>query len=173
MNDNAQALVDSAIRNFMDLYDNDEYGPYLGEISQFDDTRYSLILKNAIMDFNASTINPSEFTIDTFPYTDINANNALEHAFCIQYIKHLILSYTEQPNIDGSVSTAYMARRDYSSLWATALGFKQDSFKQAMRAYNKKQVQNQGNTVMVGYSSRFSTDSRYRRPVPRQYGYYN
>lgn len=173
LNDNAQALVNSAMRNFMDLYDNDNYGPYLGEISRFNDERYPLILKNAVMDFNSSTISPSEHTIDTFPYTDIIANNALEHAFCVNFIKHLILSYTEQPSVEGSISTAYMKRNDYANLWSTALDSKKDAFKQSMKAYNKRLVQNQGNIVMIGYSSRFAMDTRYRRPIPRQYGYYS
>lgn len=119
-----KAIVESVWMRFADLYDSTLGGPHLQEYFQtrFGRGRMAQLLGVAVGRLNSVAQPHGTYSLDAernpFPYAQWGP--MLEQGLYVETIKHLIRSYTEQPDAMGIV-TARMDRRDYTDRWRAVL----------------------------------------------------
>ena len=167
----AQDIIAEVKERFSDLYDNDDFGTWLAEGSNFDDTRFTVLMEHAVQKVNSSMMWIGSFNVENYPFDIVPFYTALRCALLMECIKHFITSYTEDPDV-SSASSPHAVRRDYKSRWESTLSIYKDDFADASRGLNRCLVQSNGigTKVLVGFSSRYANNPRYRRPTPRTWG---
>lgn len=117
-------IVESVYMRFADLFDSPLGGPHLQVYFQtrFGRGRMAQLLKVAVGRLNSVAQPHGTYTLDpqVQPYPYQQWGSLLEQGLYIETIKHLIRSYTEQPDATGVV-TARMDRRDYTDRWRAVL----------------------------------------------------
>lgn len=119
-----KGIVESTYIRFADLFDSPEGGPHLQVYfqSRFGRERMAQLLGIALGRLNTIAQPRTVYTLDAnakpFPYAQWGP--LLEQALYIECLKHLIRSYTEQPETMGTV-VARLDRRDYMSRWQSIL----------------------------------------------------
>lgn len=119
LNESTKLLVEQASWFFADLFDSTTGGPWLNENFQthFDYDRMAFLLRQATMKFNVTGWPVTQYGVGrddkAIPanYTDL-----ILWGTKLEAIRHLIASYTEQPDF-RNMATTYTDRRDYSQRW--------------------------------------------------------
>ena len=119
-----KAIIESAYIRFADLFDSPYGGPHLQVYfqSHFNRNRMAQLLQIALNRLNTISQPHMSYSLDPaakpFPYEQWGG--LLDQALYIECLKHLIRSYTEQPEAQG-VNVARLDRRDYMQRWQTVL----------------------------------------------------
>jgi hypothetical protein len=118
-----QDIIQMTWGRFADTFDSPGGGPHLQTYFQtnFSMGRLAQLLNLAIGRLNIVAQPQQTYTLTTtgaFPYAQWGP--LLEKALYVETLKHLIRSYTEQPNIDG-VTVTMAERRDYTDRWTNVL----------------------------------------------------
>ena len=121
-----KVVVESVYSRFADLFDSPYGGPHLQVYfqSRFGRGRMAQLLKIAVGRLNNISQPHQTYGLDgppvgaQFPFARWGA--LLEQALYIETVKHLIRSYTEQPDAPG-VGLARLDRRDYTNRWREVL----------------------------------------------------
>jgi hypothetical protein len=119
-----KAIIESAWIRFADLFDSPNGGPHLQVYFQarFNRGRMAQLLQIAVNRLNTVSQPHMYFTLDptqgAFPYQQWGG--LLDELLYIECLKHLIRSYTEQPQAEG-VGIARLDRRDYMDRWMRVL----------------------------------------------------
>lgn len=119
LNESTKLLVEQASWFFADLFDSTTGGPWLQENFQthFTYDRMAFLLRQATMKFNVTGWPVTRYGVGrddkAIPanYTDL-----ILWGTKLEAIRHLIASYTEQPDF-RNMATTYTDRRDYSQRW--------------------------------------------------------
>ena len=131
LNDDAIATVDKVMLQFADMFDNDEFGPFIKEFTNFGRDRYVQLLDLAIGDVElVCGLTGLNWNADTYPYRIGVANRAITIALTIEVIRHFLRSYVEIPDT-GRVGAPDVVRRDYLSRWQGLLNDYQNQLKDA------------------------------------------
>jgi len=131
LDDNAIEVVDLTMHQFADLFDNDDFGPFIQEFTEFDKDRYAEFLELAIGDVELVVgITGLMWGVNHFPYNSVIAKRCLVLALTIEIIRHLCRSYVEIPDT-GRVGAPDVVRRDYLSRWQGLLNDYQNQLKDA------------------------------------------
>lgn len=131
LDSDARSVVDSVRNGFADLFDNDEFGPFIKEFTDFDNDRYAQLLEFAIGDVEIIVgIGGLNWREGTYPYSMGSARRCLTLALTIEVIRHLMRSYVEIPDT-SRVGAPDVVRRDYLSRWQGLLNDYQQQLKDA------------------------------------------
>jgi hypothetical protein len=129
-----KGVVESVMALFSDAFDSPLGGPHIQVYFQthFGRGRVAQLLHRAMGRLN--TIAQPHTTYAPVPGQGIREfplerwGSLLVQSLYVEVIKHLIRSYTEQPD-NRNVSVAYLDRRDYAQRWASVLQSEQEDLK--------------------------------------------
>ena len=131
LDDKACEVVDLAMEQFADMFDNDDFGPFIQDFTEFDKDRYASFLELAIGDVEIAVgITGLMWGVNTFPYSNMVAKRCIVLALTIEMIRHLMRSYVEIPDT-SRVGAPDVVRRDYLSRWQGLLNDYQNQLKDA------------------------------------------
>lgn len=116
----ARDIADLIMSEFGDLFDNDQFGPFVEEFTPFGADRIADLMDVAMGNLALLVKVQVSWTIDTFPYTRPVPRAALRLSLTVELIRHLIRTYVEIPNI-SSVGAPIADRRDYLERWKGVL----------------------------------------------------
>lgn len=129
LTDEAKAVVDYTCNYFADQFDNNEFGPFIEEVSYFNKDRVSSVLEYAINDVMAYCLSPyAEWSLVSYPYKHNFAKGCLQIAMIIEVIRHYIISYVEIPDT-SRLGAPDVIRRDYLDRWKGVLQDYQNQLK--------------------------------------------
>ncbi|QDF18594.1 hypothetical protein SEA_PUPPER_108 [Gordonia phage Pupper] len=121
--------------HFADLFDSTAGGPWLQENFQthFNYERIAFLLGQAVMKFNVLAYPVTNYgvTRDDKSIPE-NFQALMVWAGKLEVIRHLMLSYTEQPEF-RNMSTTYTDRRDYAQRWKAMLDEEKPEFEKAVK----------------------------------------
>lgn len=129
----ARKVVSDVCAFFADCFDNDEWGPFLGELTGFGPERVAGFLDLAVGQLSTYIPVPGLFsnrTAENFPYSNPGLAYALEISLEICVIEHLVRSYVEMPDT-SRVGAPDVVRRDYMTRWQGLLNDLKDKLKRA------------------------------------------
>lgn len=128
-----QDAVNLVMDMFGDLFDNNDYGPFLGEFTKFGKDRVSELVPLAVGDICNSIAIPqvANYSVDTYPYTTPSWFYTLDLSLCVEVMSHLMRSYVEIPDT-SRVGASDVVRRDYLTRWQSLLNDYQDRLKKAL-----------------------------------------
>lgn len=150
--DDMKQVVERVWFRFADLFDSPGGGPNLETYfqSHWSRGRMAQLLGVAVGRLNTMAQPYMTFTVDgrngsKFPLHQWGS--LLETALYIEAVKHLVRSYVEQPEFQGTGSVARVDRRDYMSRWQSILDTEEnmfvgqlDSFKISMMGLGRPKV---------------------------------
>jgi hypothetical protein len=135
MSEENKVLIEQCSWFFADLFDSTTGGPWLQENFQthFGFERMAQLLGQAVMKFNVIgyPITNYGITPDAAP-VPANFSAILLWGFKLEVIRHLMRSYTEQPNYPNATIT-WTDRRDYVKRWQDILDEEKDDYLRAVK----------------------------------------
>lgn len=127
----ALEIVDSVMLQFADMFDNNEFGPFIKEFTNFGRDRVAQLFDLAIGDVElVCGLTGLNWSASSYPYNSGVARRALSLALTIEVIRHFLRSYVEIPDT-GRVGAPDVVRRDYLSRWQGLLNDYQNQLKDA------------------------------------------
>lgn len=119
-----KAVIESAWVRFADLFDSPHGGPHLQVYFQtrFGRGRMAQLLQIAVNRLNTVAQPHTTYSLDmeSNPFPFAKWGGLLEQLLYIEAIKHLIRSYTEQPDAQF-INVSRLDRRDYFNRWQEVL----------------------------------------------------
>jgi hypothetical protein len=141
LSEESRLMVEQASWFFADLFDSTTGGPWLNENFQthFDYDRMAFLLRIATMKFNVLGYPVTSYRVEQGGGTAIPANytDLLLWGTKLEAIRHLITSYTEQPNF-ANMATTYTDRRDYAQRWQAVLQEEKPDYEKAVKTAKRK-----------------------------------
>jgi hypothetical protein len=135
LREDSKLIVEQASWFVADLFDSTTGGPWLAENFQthFDYERIAFLVSQAVMRFNVLGFPVTNYGVDVGSATiPANFSALMIWATKLEIIRHLILSYTEQPTFQ-SVQTTFTDRRDYAQRWQAVLAEEKPDFEKAVK----------------------------------------
>ena len=135
LREDAKLLVEQSSWYFADLFDSTAGGPWLAENFQthFDYERIAFLVGQAVMRFNVLGFPVTNYGVDVgSALIPENFSPLMVWATKLEIIRHLIVSYTEQPTFQ-SVQTTFTDRRDYAQRWQGVLAEEKPDYEKAVR----------------------------------------
>ena len=130
----AKVIIEQVSWFFGDLFDSTAGGPWLQENYQthFSYERIAQLSSQAIMKINLLGYPITNFGVSVDdPKIPKNFSSLTVWATKLECIRHLALSYTEQPDF-RNMQTTYSDRRDYSQRWQAILEEEKPDFQKAV-----------------------------------------
>lgn len=114
---NIDPAVDAAWLKLEDCFDSEFGGPWLRDqtFRVFDKTKMRSLAPETLLMIN-ETMPYTDHTLDNYPYEEGSANALFAQGLLVSTIRHLMRSYTEQPEPVSS-PVAYMSRLKYQQAW--------------------------------------------------------
>lgn len=153
LNDGEKSVARIVSYMFEDLYDSVEGGPHLKEEFQ---THFGNETIARCMELAMSWINTT-----SQPYTNYNIGlgtgprfpaenySILIRGTYLEVIKHLIRSYTEMPDMQGSPGVSFYDRSKYSDRWRAILNDEKDDYLKAVRSFKRSLLGLGGGALLV------------------------
>lgn len=136
LGDDTKLIVEQSSWFFADLFDSTTGGPWLQENFQthFNYERIAALMAHAVVKMNAIG-----FPVTAYGVT-VEAGNPIPEDFTglatwgtkLEIIRHLIRSYTEQPDF-RNMATTYTDRRDYAQRWQEVLQEEKPEYEKAVK----------------------------------------
>lgn len=127
----AREVVDLVRDQFADMFDNDDFGPFIQEFTNFGKDRYAEFLELAVGDVElVVSLTGLMWGVNSFPYSSVIARRCITLALTIEIIRHLMRSYVEIPDT-ARVQAPDIVRRDYLTRWQGLLNDYQGQLKDA------------------------------------------
>lgn len=132
-----QGVIESVWVKFADLFDSPYGGPNLQVYFQthFGRNRLAQLLVTALQRLNTVSSPHASHEIggQSFPFAEWGG--LLIDALYIETIKHLIRSYTEQPEVILGTTFSRVDRRDYMNRWEQVLAMETPTFESDLKRY--------------------------------------
>lgn len=135
LSDKGKLMVEQASWFFADLFDSATGGPWLQENFQthFDYDRMAFLMRIATMKFNVLGYPITSYGVSpTDKAVPDNLTDLLLWGTKLEAIRHLITSYTEQPEF-RNMATTYTDRRDYAQRWQQVLADEKPDYEKAVK----------------------------------------
>jgi hypothetical protein len=152
MREDAKLLVEQATWFFADLFDSTTGGPWLNENFQthFDYNRIAFLMGQAVMKLNVVGQPITRYGVEVGdPKVPGNFVQLSLWATKLEVIRHLIMSYTEQPAYPNTATT-YTDRRDYADRWRAVLEEEQPELKAAIKMAKRSLLSLGRGSLLVG-----------------------
>lgn len=139
--DGVEGVADQVWTRIEDLFDSEIGGPWLRDmtLAKFDQTKIIQLVPDAMIDINYTYQPALNYDIDNYPYADSNANAILVLALELATIRHLIRSYTEQPDQINS-AVGYFDRKRYQEAWAKVYDLESKRFLAILAQWKRGQL---------------------------------
>lgn len=152
MRDDTKLLVEQASWFFADLFDSTTGGPWLNENfqSHFDYNRIAFLMQQALMKVNVTGYPVTSYGVSPDdPKIPANFSQLTLWATKLEAIRHLIVSYTEQPDF-RNMQTTYTDRRDYADRWRAVLEEEKPEFTSAVKMAKRGLLRLGRGSLLVG-----------------------
>lgn len=136
-------IANDAWEKFEDAFDSEEGGPWLRDmtLAYFNKTKMENFIDDALIVINfqnpETSFTISEFVSEIAPVSKTSSAPILTQALVLQIIRHLMRSYTEQPNPVGA-AISWHDRRDYLQRWKEVYATEQEVFKQMLALWKRQ-----------------------------------
>lgn len=134
-----RAIIESVWIKFADLFDSPYGGPNLQIYVQthFGRNRLAQLMPSALQRLNSASTPHATFALagTDFPFADWGG--LLAQSLYIEVLKHLIRSYTEQPEAVLATQITRFDRRDYMDRWQAILNMEMAEFERDLTRYRK------------------------------------
>jgi hypothetical protein len=168
-----QTCLDLAWLKIEDGFDSMPGGPYLLDITkqQFSTQKAALLFPFAMARINYTIPNPAgpTFDLNTFDY---NGNHVLfAQALVLEIILHLMRSYVEMPQPEGTGNITWLSRMDYKMRWEEMYKLEEEQFINWLRVFKRSQL-NLGRTKgVLHFKAGRLMPLPMRSRVPRTFGW--
>jgi hypothetical protein len=144
-------IVEAVWVRFADLYDSPNGGPHLQTYlqSHFGRNRLAQLMRQAVGRLNVIAQPHSTYGLD-LPFDFVRYGYVLEQSLYIETVKHLVRTYTEQPEVILGTSISRMDRRDYMTRWASVLEMEEDDYKRIISGFKLDHMGLGNVRVLVG-----------------------
>jgi len=136
LSEESRLLVEQASWFFADLFDSTTGGPWLNENFQthFTYDRMAFLLRIATMKFNVLGYPVTSYRVEQGGGSGIpeNYTDLILWGTKLEAMRHLITSYTEQPDF-RNIATTYTDRRDYMTRWQSVLADEKPDYEKAVK----------------------------------------
>lgn len=114
----ADEAIDQCWLKLEDCFDSEIGGPWLRDmtLAVFDKSKINGFIPEALMDINQQ-MPITDYNVDSFPYAANDGTAVMAEGLLLATIRHLMRSYTEQPDIMNS-PVAFMDRKRYQQAWS-------------------------------------------------------
>ena len=137
-------IADAAWRKIEDCFDAEDEGPWLRDMSlnYFNKHKMEQFIDEALFDINQQHP-PTGLTIGAFAYKQGDATFAnadlplIAQGVFICVVRHLMRSYTEQPNPVGA-QIAWHDRRDYLQRWQTVYAIEKEQYMRMLALFKRR-----------------------------------
>jgi hypothetical protein len=115
----SDVAVDMAWLKFEDCFDSEDGGVWLRDMTmaRFDKDKIKAFVPTVLMEINAQMPQTS-YTESTYPYNVNDGNALMAQGLLVETIRHLMRSYTEQPDVMNS-PVGFFDRKRYQQAWAS------------------------------------------------------
>jgi hypothetical protein len=168
----ADEAVSRAWDKLENCFDSDQGGPWLRDmtLSRFDRDTLSRFVPDVLLEINTQTPQ-TDFTLEGYPFL-LNDGGALFSTglFCAA-IRHLMVSYTEQPDVMGS-QVSHFDRRRYQQAWKAIYDVEWPRYEKLLAMFKAKSY-NLTNAAMLvsNKSGRFRYNGIRTRYSGRSWGW--
>ena len=140
--------VDSAWSRLEDCFDSEDGGPWLRDMTmaRFDKSRMRQFTGDVFFDIN-NQMPRTNFTPDGFNYGKFDGLAVVAQGLLTHSIRHLMRSYTEQPDILNS-PVGYADRKRYYDTWAQQYQIESQRYDRMLELY-KRNFFDQGTRMLV------------------------
>lgn len=152
MREDAKLLVEQATWFFGDLFDSTTGGPWLTENFQthFDYNRIAFLMGQGLMKLNVIGYPVTSYGVGIDdPKIPGNFAQLTLWATKLEVIRHLIMSYTEQPAYPNTATT-YTDRRDYAERWRAVVEEEKPEFTSAVKMAKRSLLRLGRGSLLVG-----------------------
>ena len=132
-----QGVIESVWVKFADLFDSPYGGPNLQVYVQthFGRNRLAQLLVTALQRLNTASSPHATYEFGGISFPFASWGGLLVDALYIEVLKHLIRSYTEQPEAVLGTTVSRLDRRDYMDRWKSVLDMETEAFKSDLSKY--------------------------------------
>lgn len=144
----ADAAVDAAWKRLEDCFDSEQGGPWLRDMTmaRFDRDKLKEFIPDVFLEVN-SAMPQTNWTLDNFAWEANDGSALFSLGLLCAAIRHLMRSYTEQPDTMNS-QVGYFDRRRYQQAWNAIYQIEQPRFADLLKLYKAHQW-NTGASVLV------------------------
>jgi hypothetical protein len=134
-----KTIIEAVWVRFADLFDSPFGGPHLQVYIQtrFGRQRMAQLLNDALGTLNAASAPHASYALGGQDFPMIEWGTLLSESLYIEVIKHLIRSYTEQPEVILGQAVSRLDRRDYLNRWQEILNMETADFERDLGRYRK------------------------------------
>lgn len=165
----ATPALDLAWTKLTDCFDSSNGGPWLKDmtLSHFGKDKLADFLPEVLLEVNA-TMPQSEYTEATFPYVTDDGTALLAHGLLVAAIRHLMRSYTEQPNV-ANAPVGYLDRTKYQQAWSVIYQIELERWKQWLQLWKARSFNLNSSSILVSQKAGrlMSRGARARGPMYR------
>lgn len=113
----ADGAVRQAWLKIEDCFDSEQGGPWLRDmtLAVFDQSKIRGLIPEVLLDIN-NQMPYTSYTESSFPYANMDGEALMAQGLLVSAIRHLMRSYTEQPDVTSS-PVAFMDRKSYQQRW--------------------------------------------------------
>jgi len=133
----ADPWIDLAWRKLEDCFDSEIGGPWLRDMTmaRFDKSKMKTLIPDVLLDINVQQ--PiTAFTEDSFPL-DHNGGALFAQGVLVATVRHLVRSYSEQPDTNNS-PVAFLDRRRYQETWSKVLEIEEAQYRRVLALWKRK-----------------------------------
>lgn len=168
----ADGAVDQCWMKIEDCFDSEFGGPWLRDMTMavFDKSKVKGLLPEAFLEINQET--PfTDFNAENFPYAVHDGEALLAEALLISTIRHLIRSYTEQPDTVSS-PVAFLDRKRYQEAWINVYNLELQRFQRWLTWWKRRSYDLSHASMLISNKAGRSLAAPMRsRNVGRGFGY--
>lgn len=130
-------------------FDSELGGPWLRDMTKarFDHSTVRNLIGEAMLEINH--IQPiTSFTVASFPYTTNDGNAIMAQGLLVATIRHLMRSYTEQPDVTNS-PVAFFDRKRYQQAWSVIYQIELERFQKWLELWKRQFIDMSGAKLII------------------------
>ena len=145
-----QTCLDLAWLKIEDGFDSMPGGPYLLDITKqnFSTQKSALLMPFALARINYTIPNPATPVFDLHSFDYANNHVLFAQALTLEIIMHLMRSYVEMPQPEGTGNITWLSRMEYKMRWEEMYKLEEEQFINYLRVWKRGQL-NLGRTKGV------------------------
>lgn len=145
----ADPAVDAAWRKLEDCFDSEQGGPWLRDmtLSRFDRDKLKDFIPEVMLEINAQMPQTS-YDIDSYSWEIDDGNALFSLGLLCAAVRHLMRSYTEQPDTMNS-QVGYFDRRRYQQAWGAILQIEEPRFLRLLTMFKARQYDLTSASILV------------------------
>ena len=149
----ADVAVEQSWTKIEDCFDSELGGPWLRDMTMkyFDKYKIRSFIPEALLAINQQMPYTS-FTETSFPYTANDGQALMAQALLCSSVRHLMRSYTEQPDVVSS-PVAFMDRKRYQQAWSAIYAIEEPLFERWLNRWKLRTYDLSSASLLLGTKS--------------------